>query len=155
MSLSHERPLQFKICCSPFVSLLISHVTPHLHFICPTVSKICFWKSCDQSVDLDAPARKRCSIVASRIWQSECCSRITENRFLMTGDIWIVFDAAVILSRINSLGPEPLSSAYGRERGGYVACLCAALVLSSKSPSWECFRSQRKTGFDIGIQRFS
>ena len=137
------------------MSFLRSHVTPHLHFICTTVSKKQIWKSCDQPVDFDAPAIERCSIVASRIWQSQCCSRKTENWFLMKGDIWTVFGAAVIVSRIICLGPEPLSSVYGRERGGYVACLCAALVLSSESPSRECFRIQRKTGFDIGIQRFS
>ena len=39
----------------------------------------------------------------------------------MEDEIWIVFGAGVIVSRVKRLTPEPLSSAYGSEQGGYAA----------------------------------
>ena len=46
--------------------------------------------------------------------------------FLVGNEIWKVFGAVVIVSRIKRLGPEPLSSEYGRERHNNRACRLSA-----------------------------
>ena len=67
-------------------------------------------------------------------------------------ETWIVFGAVVIASRMKRLSPEPLSSAYGRERGGCAACFFLCSIWLRNDHQGKCFRLQRKAGFNSGYK---
>ena len=50
--------------------------------------------------------RERSTMLASRIWQSECCSRTPEKWVLVRDEIWTVCGAVVIALRIKTCRPR-------------------------------------------------